>query len=86
MSDTDSTEADRIRSEIDETRVDLADTVDALSAKLDVKAQAKAKADDVKATVTDTVAKAKPYRSQILAAATVAVVVAIVISRRRKGS
>jgi ElaB/YqjD/DUF883 family membrane-anchored ribosome-binding protein len=42
-------DADQIRHEIEETRADLADTVDALSAKLDVKAQAKNKANDVKA-------------------------------------
>ena len=59
MSDTEPTSPDDLRQEIDATRADLADTVDALSAKLDVKAQAKAKADEVKTTMSDAAAKAK---------------------------
>lgn len=52
-------DAEQLRAEIEETRADLADTVNALSAKLDVKARAKAKVDDVRATVTETVSQAK---------------------------
>ncbi len=39
---------DEVRADIESTRADLADTVDALSAKLDVKQQARARANDVK--------------------------------------
>lgn len=108
MSDTEPADTNDIRQEIEATRADLADTVDSLSAKLDVKAQAKAKASDVKATVTDAAAKAKqaapppvqhsldragaairpavakadPYRVQILAGVGLAVVV-VLLARRR---
>lgn len=41
------TEADRIRADIEATRAELAETADALAAKLDVKAQAKAKVDEI---------------------------------------
>ena len=51
--------ADQVREEIDQTRTDLAQTVDALAAKLDVKARAKTKAHDVSATVTETATKLK---------------------------
>jgi hypothetical protein len=40
---------EEIRRDIEETRGDLGDTVEALAAKADVKAQAKDKADEVKA-------------------------------------
>jgi hypothetical protein len=59
MSDPNPPDAAQIRHDIEETRADLAGTVDALSAKLDVKAQAKTKAKDVKAGVTEAVAKGK---------------------------
>jgi ElaB/YqjD/DUF883 family membrane-anchored ribosome-binding protein len=78
--------ADDIRHEIEATRADLADTVDALSAKLDVTAQAKAKANDVRATVSDTAAKAEPYRVQILAGVGVAVALLLVTRRRTRRS
>lgn len=42
MSDAES-EADRIKADIEATRAELAETADALAAKLDVKAQAKQK-------------------------------------------
>jgi hypothetical protein len=52
-----------IRTEIEETRSELGDTVEALAEKTDVKAQAKAKVEDVKgqakAKVEDVKAKAK---------------------------
>jgi ElaB/YqjD/DUF883 family membrane-anchored ribosome-binding protein len=42
-----------IRAEIDETREELGDTVEALAEKTDVKAQAKAKADQAQALVKE---------------------------------
>jgi hypothetical protein len=42
---------EQIRAEIDATREELGDTVEALAAKTDVKAQAKAKVEDTKAQV-----------------------------------
>jgi hypothetical protein len=108
MSDAKPADPDQIREEIEATRADLADTVDALSTKLDVKAQAKSKAHEVQATVSDTLskakqsapppvqtsldrvgaalgpalAKAKPYRRQIIAAVGAAAAV-LVLARRR---
>jgi hypothetical protein len=112
MSDTDSTDADHIRREIEETRHDLADAVNALTTKLDVKTQAKSKATELKSTITDTAAKAKqsapppvqnslnrasaalgpalerakPYRTQILAATSLAVAIAVLGRRRARRS
>jgi hypothetical protein len=57
MSDETTTGADEIREEIDRTRADLAQTVDALHDKLDVKARAKTKAHDVSASVSTTATK-----------------------------
>ena len=45
-------EPEEIRRDIEETRRDLGDTVAAVAEKADVKAQAKAKVDDVKGRVT----------------------------------
>jgi hypothetical protein len=50
---TESGDPEQIRGEIDATRQELGDTVAALSAKADVKAQAKRKMEDTKATVAD---------------------------------
>ena len=47
-------DADAIREEIESTRKDLGDTVEALSAKTDVKAQAKRKVEGAKASVSET--------------------------------
>jgi ElaB/YqjD/DUF883 family membrane-anchored ribosome-binding protein len=59
---TSSGDPEEIREEIEATRQQLGDTVEALSAKTDVKAQAKAKVDQVKTKVAefgnDTQAKA----------------------------
>jgi hypothetical protein len=44
---------EQIRREIEETRVELGDTVAAMAHKTDVKAQAKERLDHAKATVTD---------------------------------
>lgn len=46
--DSEPSDAEQIRAEIDETREELGDTVEALAEKLDVKAQAKAKVDERK--------------------------------------
>ena len=60
---TDTREPEEIRRDIEATRHDLGDTVEALAAKADVKAQAKQKVDDVKASVAgrkdDLMGKAK---------------------------
>jgi chromosome segregation ATPase len=50
---TDPADPEQIREEIESTRQELGDTVAALSAKTDVKAQAKQKIDDTKAAVAD---------------------------------
>jgi hypothetical protein len=73
---------DQIREEIERTRADLADTVDALHAKVDVKSRAQAKLDDVKHRATTPSGKPRP---ELLAAAAgaVLVVAAVVWWRRR---
>jgi ElaB/YqjD/DUF883 family membrane-anchored ribosome-binding protein len=48
-----STDPEQIRAEIEETRRELGETVAALSAKTDVKAQAQAKVEEVKASVEE---------------------------------
>ncbi len=63
------TDPEQLRAEIEHTRADLAETVDALSAKLDVKAQAAHKVGEVKAAVVNAATKAKPYRRQLVGAA-----------------
>jgi hypothetical protein len=79
---TTSSDPDAIRADIEQTRADLAETVDALHAKLDVKAQAKAKVAGVKDSVTTDTGKPRP---QVLAAAAGALVlVAVVVWWRRR--
>jgi chromosome segregation ATPase len=51
---------DAIREEIERTRDDLAETVDALHAKLDVKGQARAKVNQVKSQATTASGKPRP--------------------------
>lgn len=86
--------ADQVREEIDQTRTDLAQTVDALAAKLDVKARAKTKADEVATTAKVKVhdvstalgpaaARAQPYRSQIAAGAGFLLLLMVFRRRRR---
>jgi hypothetical protein len=71
---------DEIREDIERTRAQLAETVDELSERLNVKHQAQLKADAAKTaatqkigvakqTASDKVAAAKPYQSQIISAA-----------------
>lgn len=50
--DTDKRTPDEIQADIDETRADLGETIDALTAKLDVKTRAKHKLDSTKDQVT----------------------------------
>jgi hypothetical protein len=66
-------EQDIVRTEIEQARAELAETVDALHHKLDVKAQLKAKLDAV------------PPRTRIAAGAAAAALVAVlvVVKRRR---
>jgi len=60
MTDTPGADApEYLRAELDETREKLADTVDLLAAKVDVKAQAEQRNDSVKSTVADKAAHAK---------------------------
>ena len=51
--------ADEIREEIEQTRAELGETVDALTSKLDVKAQAHDRVDAAKATVAAKATQAK---------------------------
>jgi hypothetical protein len=80
---------EEIRADIEQTREDLGDTVEALSAKTDVKAQAKAKVESVKekvggatpASVTET-ASSNPVPTAAIAAFVGGILVGIVIARR----
>jgi hypothetical protein len=51
--------AEQVRAEIEETRAELGDTVEALAAKADVKGQAKQAVSDAKATVTEKAAEVR---------------------------
>ena len=94
-----------IQADIEATRTELGQTVEALSAKLDVKHQAKQKVDDTKELIIDKAqdvrSKGSEVGSQVVNAATddkgsirpavpvaalalVAVIVGVVIWRRRK--
>lgn len=91
---------DEVRADIAATRAQLADTVDALTSKLDVKEQGRQKiaaakdsvqhaASDTAAHVSDaatkTVQTAEPYKVPIAAgAAAVVAVLAVVLIRRRR--
>lgn len=73
---------DEIQADIEQQRAQLAGTLDALSAKLDVKAQAQAKVAEVKdRATTDT---GRPRTEVLAVGATVVVLaVALVLWRRR---
>jgi len=81
-----------LEADIEATRKELGDTVEALSAKLDVKQQAKDKVDQTKARVVEKAHAAQhvvtdnPERSLPVAAIVMALVVAvgIVVWRRRR--
>jgi hypothetical protein len=64
---------DEIRAEIEMTREELAETVDALQAKLDVKSRAQAKAADLKDRATTDTGKPRP----VVVGAAVAAVLAV---------
>jgi hypothetical protein len=86
---------DEIRAEIERTRAALAETVDELSERLNVKHQAQIKADAAKAAASEkvdvakqaasnTVAVAQPYQKQIISvAAAVGALVTLVLMLRR---
>ncbi|HEV7206307.1 MAG TPA: DUF3618 domain-containing protein [Jatrophihabitans sp.] len=72
-------DADAVRADIEATRAELAQTVDALQDKLNVKARASAKA-------SETAQKVAPYQKPVLAGALLAVVTLIVLRKRRSRS
>jgi len=73
------TDADAVRADIEATRAELAQTVDALQDKMNVKARASAKASELTQRVA-------PYQKQILAGAALVVVTLIVVRVRRARS
>jgi Protein of unknown function (DUF3618) len=73
---------DAIREDIERTRADLADTVDALQAKVDVKHRAQVKAHELKDRATTSTGKPRPELVGGVAAA-VLLVVGLVWWRRR---
>ena len=83
---------DEIRADIAETREHLGDTVSALGAKLDVKGRAEEKAAEVKESVVTGAQNAKesvrahPVMPISLIAGVAAVVVTIVVVRRRRAN
>lgn len=73
---------EELQAEIEKQREQLAGTLDALSAKLDVKSQAQAKMAEVKGRATD--ADGRPRKELLVVGATVVVLtVAFVYWRRR---
>jgi MYXO-CTERM domain-containing protein len=77
-----SNDPEAIRAEIERTRDDLAQTVDALHAKLDVKTRARAKVAQVKDSATTSDGKPRPEVIAVAVAALV-VVAGLVWLRRR---
>lgn len=71
---------DQLRVEIAEIRAELGDTVEALAAKTDVKAQARAKVEHTKVRLGQVLSRYAPWPQ--LAAGAVVTVVALVISGR----
>lgn len=59
MSSTEDKTPDQIREEIEQTRAELGDTVEALGAKTDVKGRADAKVEEIKGNVRESVQDAK---------------------------
>ena len=74
---------DEIEADIAVQREQLAETIDALTAKLDVKSQAKAKAAEVKDRATTDSGKPRP-ELLVGAGVLVAVVVGVVVWRQRR--
>jgi hypothetical protein len=89
-----------LRSEIEQTRADLGETVEELAARADVKARAKEKVEETKAQAVATAVEAKdkavgtvrtsvqerPTRWAVVAAVALLAVAAIVISKRRRAA
>jgi hypothetical protein len=73
---------EEIQAEIEQQREQLAGTLDALSAKLDVKSQAQVKVAEVKDRATDD--SGRPRTEVIAAAAAVVVVVVALVWWRRR--
>jgi len=87
--------ADELQADIEQTRADLGETVDALTQKLDVKARAKGKASEIrqgagdvaaraKDSVTDDTGKPTPIASAGSAVAAAAVVLLVFVFWRRR--
>jgi prefoldin subunit 5 len=76
---------EELQQEIERRREQLADTLDALSAKLDVKSQASAKVAEVKAEVRTraTTDSGRPRTELIVLGGTVLVLVVVLVWRRR---
>ena len=74
---------EELEADIAEQREQLAETIDALTAKLDVKSQAKAKAADVKDRATTDSGKPRP-ELLVGAGVLVAVVVGVLVWRHRR--
>ena len=79
-----SDDPDQIRAQIDETRQELGETVEALAAKVDVKAQVKDKVETTKESLKKAQQEARRRPGPILGAG-VALLVALVAKRRLKG-
>jgi len=79
-----SDDPDEIRAQIEETRHELGETVEALAAKVDVKAQVHDKVEATKETLKDKADVARQRPGPFLGAA-VALLVALVVRRRVKG-
>lgn len=73
---------DRIEADMEQVRAHLAGTVDALHAKLDVKAHAQAKAADVKDLATTDAGAPRP--AVVVATGAVLVLVALLVWRRSR--
>jgi len=77
---------EEIRADIEHTREELADTAAALAQRADVKARAHEKVEETKAKMSHKVdeAKARPQRLGLAAAVAGAVVLGLVVLRRRR--
>lgn len=74
--------AEQLEADIERQREELATTVDALQAKLDVKARAKHKVEDVRDRATDDRGRPRPQVVAVAAAVLVAAVGLVVLRRR----
>jgi hypothetical protein len=81
--DTEPRTPEEIERDIEQQREQLAETIDALTAKVDVKAQAKAKVEDVKDRATTDAGKPRP-ELLVGASVLVAVVVGVLVWRHRR--